>query len=71
MCPPCISMVSNCANPGCSKSLLRLQGGRIFGFRTTAKRIEHFWLCVRCAREFTLQHKDGKVELVRTHRKSA
>jgi len=64
-------MVSKCANPRCSKSLLRLKDGRIFGFRTTSRRIEHFWLCVSCASEFTLLHKDGKVELAPKQKETA
>lgn len=66
-------MISKCANPQCSKLLMRLDSGRFFGFPTSSKKIEHFWLCVRCAREYTLKlNTSQKVELVvREHRKSA
>ncbi len=65
-------MVSKCANPKCSKSLVRMDGGKIFGFPTTAKRIEHFWLCARCNKQFTLRHIEGyRVEIVRKLGKSA
>ncbi len=66
------AMVSKCANPKCQKSLVRMDGGKIFGFHTTTKRIEHFWLCARCSKQFTLRHIEGhKVEVVRKLRKSA
>jgi hypothetical protein len=64
-------MVSRCANPKCSKALMRLDGGRFFGFHTTQKRIEHFWLCNNCSKEFTLRHREDKVELVHKSRKTA
>ena len=59
-----ISMVSNCANPGCGKPLHYLREGRIYIFdasvRTTepgAKRVrclEHYWLCGACAEALIL-----------------
>ena len=57
-------MISKCANPKCSKLLMRLDGGRFFGFPTSRKGIEHFWLCVSCSKNFTLKQEHGKVQLV-------
>ncbi len=66
------AMVSKCANPKCQKSLVRMDGGKIFGFHTTSKRIEHFWLCAHCNKQFTLRHIEGhKVEVIRKLRRSA
>jgi hypothetical protein len=64
-------MISKCANPDCSKLLMRLDGGRFFGFPTATKGIEHFWLCVSCSKSYTLKHNDGKVELVVRRKKIA
>jgi len=64
-------MVSKCANPKCSKLLMRLEGGRFFGFHTSARSIEHFWLCVDCSRTFTLKLKAGEVKLEQRQKKSA
>ena len=52
-------MISKCANPQCAKTLMRLDGGRFFGFHTKDphikhKKIENFWLCANCAKSFTL-----------------
>lgn len=64
-------MISKCANPGCSKMLMRLDGGRFFGFPVQEKgSIEHFWLCANCAKTFTLKMSEGKVEMAtRQHKK--
>lgn len=56
-------MIQKCANPSCSRMLMRMDGGRFFGFPTSAKSIEHFWLCTSCSRTFTLVMNQGKVEL--------
>lgn len=61
-------MISKCANPQCAKTLMRLDGGRFFGFYTkdaqaNHRTIENFWLCANCARNFTLQQVEGNVEL--------
>lgn len=65
-------MISKCANPNCPKVLMRLDGGRFFGFPLKSKAIEHFWLCTNCAKDFTLAVKQGQVALVRReHRKTA
>jgi hypothetical protein len=69
-------MISKCANPQCSKTLMRLEGGRFFGFHTKNlhakhKAIENFWLCANCAKSFTLRQVEGKIELRLRDRKSA
>jgi hypothetical protein len=69
-------MISKCANPQCAKTLMRLDGGRFFGFHTKnsdAKhtKLENFWLCANCARSFTLRQVEGKVELQLRERKTA
>ena len=64
-------MISKCANPQCSKTLMRLDGGRFFGFPSSDKAIENFWLCSNCAKNFTLRQSDGQVELVPRDRKTA
>jgi hypothetical protein len=64
-------MISKCANPECSKLLMRLDGGRFFGFPTSKNGIEHFWLCTVCSKHLTLKHNSGKVELVERARKTA
>lgn len=66
-------MISKCANPRCSKMLMRLDGGRFFGFPVRDKSsIEHFWLCAGCSKSFTLTLNEGKVELItRQHKKTA
>jgi len=70
-------MISKCANPQCAKTLMRLDGGRFFGFHTTGshikhRKIENFWLCAKCAKSFTLHMVEGEVKLrVREHRKIA
>jgi hypothetical protein len=61
-------MISKCANPNCSKPLMRLNGGRFFGFHTSKKSIEHFWLCVDCSKTYTLKHVHEKVVLVTRQR---
>jgi len=66
-------MISKCANPNCSKLLMRLDGGRFFGFPSREKgTTEHFWLCSNCSKGFTLKLNQGKVELTaRLHKKAA
>jgi len=51
--------------------LMRLDGGRFFGFHTSARSIEHFWLCADCSRTFTLKLKEGGVKLEQRQKKSA
>jgi hypothetical protein len=71
-------MVSQCANPKCSKPLVYLREGRIFIFDMPATpaagtassgrgshRLEHFWLCGDCCRIMVLhQNGEGDLELV-------
>jgi hypothetical protein len=64
-------MISKCANPNCSKLLMRMDGGRFFGFPTANKTVEHFWLCSNCAKNFTLRQIEGRVELLHRDRKIA
>jgi hypothetical protein len=70
-------MISKCANPQCAKTLMRLDGGRFFGFPARHPRakqhktIENFWLCANCAKRFTLRQVEGEVELRLRDRKSA
>jgi len=69
-------MISKCANPQCAKTLMRLDGGRFFGFHTKNPdekytKFENFWLCANCARSFTLRQVEGKVELHLRERKTA
>jgi hypothetical protein len=69
-------MISKCANPRCAKTLMRMDGGRFFGFHTKDqqakhKAIENFWLCANCAKSFTLLQVEGKVELRLRDRKTA
>jgi hypothetical protein len=56
-------MVSHCANPSCNKPLHYLREGKVFLFSSTNtsgdksetfQRMEHYWLCGNCARDFTL-----------------
>jgi hypothetical protein len=69
-------MISKCANPQCAKTLMRLDGGRFFGFHTKDphakhKTIENFWLCATCAKSYTLRQIEGNVELRPRDRKTA
>jgi hypothetical protein len=56
-------MVSHCANPNCQKPLHYLREGKVFLFtrKNPSKqdskgfqRLEHYWLCGDCARDWTL-----------------
>lgn len=65
-------MISKCANPDCSKTLMRLDGGRFYGFPTSKKTIEHFWLCGTCSKIFVLRLVKGEVKLLhRSEHKAA
>jgi len=69
-------MISKCANPQCAKTLMRLDGGRFFGFYTKKsdakhKAVENFWLCANCAKSFILRQVEGEVELHSRERKTA
>jgi hypothetical protein len=70
------SMISKCANPQCAKTLMRMDGGRFFGFHTKTQdtkstTLENFWLCSNCSRIYTLRQIEGRVELLSRERKSA
>jgi hypothetical protein len=65
-------MISKCANPQCSKTLMRLDGGRFFGFpQPNNKAVENFWLCGNCSKQFTLKQIEGRVEVLHRERKTA
>jgi len=56
--------------------LMRMDGGRFFGFHTKNlnakdKALENFWLCANCAKIFTLKQVEGRVELLQRERKTA
>ncbi len=72
-------MVNYCANPICHKPLHYLREGKVFLFSRKnqpgdhsklPQKLEHYWLCGICAREWTLASdaKEG-VKLVETRRK--
>jgi len=64
-------MVSKCANPACLARFHYLHQGRIFNLETDTvssdtkssgtRRIEHFWLCERCAQTLTVVIENGVV----------
>lgn len=63
-------MISKCANPSCSKMLMKLDGGRFYGFPLREKAaIEHFWLCTHCSKNYTLKLDQGRVELKQRERR--
>jgi len=51
-------MVSQCANPDCSRELNYLRDGKIYQFvlspKTGSRRLEHFWLCGECSQTMIL-----------------
>ncbi len=56
-------MVSHCANPVCHKPLHYLRDGKVFlfsrkgtsdGSSKLPHRMEHYWLCGICAKEWTV-----------------
>lgn len=73
-------MVSHCANPNCQKPLHYLREGKVFLFsgrniskrQSTLNRLEHFWLCGVCSREWTLTiDEENKVQLLAKKRRRA
>jgi hypothetical protein len=64
-------MLSKCANPTCLARFHYLHEGRIFNIETAIasskgkaspiRKIEHFWLCERCAQTFTVAIENGVV----------
>lgn len=70
-------MVNHCANPVCHKPLHYLREGKVFLFSrkqsaatdSALPPLEHFWLCGRCAKEWTLAlDAMEKVKLIKTRR---
>ncbi len=71
-------MVNHCANPTCHKPLHYLREGKVFlfshenatGDSKLPQRMEHYWLCGICSKEYTLtcDTKEG-VKLVQTRRR--
>jgi hypothetical protein len=61
-------LLSKCAHPTCFAQFRYLHEGRVFKVRMPAfarhagtHRIEHFWLCERCARSLTIVFEKGRV----------
>jgi hypothetical protein len=64
-------MLSKCVNYACSVRFLYLHEGKLFKVDTPApphrahseagRRIEHFWLCGRCAQTLTVVVENGVV----------
>jgi hypothetical protein len=64
-------MLSKCANPACLARFHYLHEGRIFkietatvlsdGHKSPNHRIEHFWLCERCAQTLSVVVENGVV----------
>ena len=64
-------MLSKCANPACLSRFHYLHEGRIFNIETAivssesnssaTRKIEHFWLCERCAQTLTVTLENGVV----------
>lgn len=72
-------MVSNCANPECRARFQYLNRGKLFHFEVIAdrdkmdrqagskrppKRVEHFWLCDKCASYLTLRQEASAIIVV-------
>jgi len=57
-------MISKCANPQCSAPFRYLRDGKLFRVDHDADkpwhRMEHFWLCGRCAATMTLVAERGE-----------
>ena len=73
-------MVSHCANPQCLKPLHYLREGKVFLFtgrntskwKSTLPRLEHYWLCGACAKEWTLMiDEENGVQLLERKRRRA
>ncbi len=73
-------MVNQCANPNCRKPLHYLRDGRVFLFsrknsaaenRKLPHRLEHYWLCGTCVKEWTLQmDNENGVKLVENKKRA-
>jgi hypothetical protein len=70
-------MVSQCANPDCTRELHYWRDGEVYQFvlstKTGSKRLEHFWLCGDCSKTMILtcvNQSDMKTErLIQDHAK--
>jgi len=70
-------MLSKCANPACSARFRYLRQGRIFNLEVkilssdgdgdVRHKIEHFWLCDRCAAVMKVVWENGAVSTRRLH----
>jgi hypothetical protein len=72
-------MLSTCANPACQASFQYFREGRLYRFELSPtangtsmagdnkppRKVEHFWLCGRCAAIMTLALHQQKVVVVR------
>jgi len=53
-------MVGKCANPVCDTQFRFLRDGKLFHVESNGQdtenlpRVQHFWLCESCSREFTV-----------------
>jgi hypothetical protein len=65
-------VLSKCLNPACSAKFRYLHEGRIFKLEIASVvpkkgsprgRIEHFWLCPRCAQELGVVLDNGSVTI--------
>ena len=75
-------MLSKCANPECSETLLYLHQGQIFrlapsanvemaaGTALSALLHERFWLCDSCSRQMTVVWDGSQAKIVRLVRKT-
>ena len=60
-------MLAKCANPACGAHFRYLHEGRIFNFPFSengipgVSRVEHFWLCGKCAACLTVVMNGGSV----------
>jgi hypothetical protein len=62
-------VLAKCANPACGAHFRYLHEGRIFNFPFSENgtpgvaRVEHFWLCGRCAASLTVVMNGGTAEV--------
>jgi hypothetical protein len=73
-------MLSKCANPECSETFLYFRGGKLFRWdgvnglieqgstsfgKRPARKVEFFWLCRKCAKQYTVVFRPGRGVTVR------
>lgn len=77
-------MISSCANPACRAPFQYLRDGRLYRFELTqpatgphlaggkepGHKLEHFWLCGRCAPTMTLELEHRHKVVVVYHKNS-